>query len=135
MTKQDYEHLAAFRYELRRFLHFSEAAAIEHGLTPQQYQALLAIEGYPGRDRVTVGELAERLQIAAHSAVGLADRLQAADFVERIPSDEDRRSVFVSLTSKGRKKLNALASIHQAELQTFGPLLKGLLDRIELIAR
>ncbi|HWW03374.1 MAG TPA: helix-turn-helix domain-containing protein [Candidatus Acidoferrum sp.] len=39
-------------------------------MTPQQHQALLAIQGFPGRDCVTVGELAERLQLRHHSAVG-----------------------------------------------------------------
>ncbi|HEY8902964.1 MAG TPA: MarR family transcriptional regulator [Chthoniobacterales bacterium] len=131
MTKQDYETLATFRYELRKFLHFSEQAALENGLASQQYQALLAIEGYPGRNRITVGELAEQLQIAAHSAVGLADRLQATGLIERTPSEEDRRCVLVSLTSRGRVKLEGLAAIHRIQLRTSGPLLKGLLDRIE----
>ncbi len=67
--KADYETLAAFRYALRHFLHFSEEAAGKVGLTPQQHQALLAIKGYPGRDCVTIGELAERLRIAPSSSV------------------------------------------------------------------
>ena len=76
LSKADYEALAEFRYALRKFLGFSEAAASEHGVTPQQYQALLAIEGFPGRNWVTVGELAEQMRIAHHSAVGLVDRMQ-----------------------------------------------------------
>ena len=75
ITKSQYENLAAFRFALRKFLRFSEDAAGAAGLTPQQHQALLAIKGFPGRDHVTVGELAERLQIKPHSAVGLIDRL------------------------------------------------------------
>src|SRR6202044_268812 len=79
VTKADFEMLASFRYELRRFLHFSEGAAREAGLTPGQHQALLAVKGFPGKDRITIGELAERLQVAHHSAVGLVDRLAAND--------------------------------------------------------
>src|SRR5579859_1886698 len=75
LSKADYEALAEFRWSLRHFLGFSEAAARAAGITPQQHQALLAIKGFPGRDKVSVGELAERLQIEHHSAVGLADRL------------------------------------------------------------
>ncbi len=71
VTKAEYEALAAFRYNLRQFLSFSESAAASAGLTPRQYQAFLAIKGFPGRDSVTIGELAEQLQIAHHSAVGL----------------------------------------------------------------
>ncbi|MEO6753630.1 MAG: helix-turn-helix domain-containing protein, partial [Chthoniobacteraceae bacterium] len=77
LSKSQYEVLAAFRFALRRFLRFSEDAATAAGITPQQHQALLAIKGFPARDRVTVGELAERLQIRHHSAVGLIDRLVA----------------------------------------------------------
>lgn len=135
MTKHDYETLAAFRYEMRKFLHFSEQAALSHDLAPQQYQALLAIEGFPGRNHVTVGELAERLQIAAHSAVGLVDRLQSTGLVERSPSKEDRRCVLVSLTPAGKKTLNQLAGVHRTELRTFGPLLMKLLQRVEEIPR
>ncbi len=78
MTKGDYETLAAFRHELRKFLNFSEHAAEEHGLAVQQYLALLAIEGFPQRGFCLHGELAERLKIAPHSA-GLVDRLEEAD--------------------------------------------------------
>jgi DNA-binding MarR family transcriptional regulator len=130
VTKLDYKTLAAFRYELRKFMHFSEAAANECGLTPQQYQAILAIEGFPGRNRVTVGELAEQLQIAAHSAVGLVDRLQGCGLLERHPSKEDRRCVYVELTKRGRAKLEQLAAVHRTELQTVGPLLVGLLKQV-----
>ncbi len=130
VTKSDYEALAAFRYELRKFLHFSEKAAQDHGLASQQYQAILAIEGFPGRNEVSIGELAERLKIASHTAVELVDRLQAAGLVERETSAEDRRRVMVKLTRIGRAKLEKLASVHHTELQTTGPLLAGLLQQV-----
>lgn len=131
MTKSDYETLAAFRYELRKFLNFSERAAENHGLAAQQYLALLAIEGFPGRNYVTVGEMAEKMQILAHSAVGLVDRLQAGSLVTREPSQEDRRCVHVMLTKQGRIKLKELAVIHHSELQSVGPLLRELLKSVE----
>ena len=86
VTKAEYESMAAVRYALRRFLRFSEDGAKAVGLTPQQHQALLAIKGYPARDSVTVGELAERLQVRHHSAVGLVDRLEALGLVEPSPA-------------------------------------------------
>jgi len=130
VTKNNYETLAAFRYELRKFLNFSERAAEAHGLASQQYLALLAIEGFPGRSHVTVGELAERLQIAAHSAVGLVDRLESGGLVKREASGDDRRKVYVKLTRRGRAKLEKLALAHRTELQTAGPLLAGLLKQV-----
>ena len=62
VTQEEYEALAAFRYALRRFLHFSDTAAVAAGVTPQQHQALLALVGYPGGGPISVGILAERLQ-------------------------------------------------------------------------
>ena len=128
LTKADYELLAQFRYTLRRFLGFSEAAALARGVTPQQYQALLAIEGFPGRDWVTVGELAEQMQVAHHSAVGLVDRLAAVRLVRRTPAKADRRRVEVHLTAKGLAVLEKLLRAHRAELQSVGPRLIGLLQ-------
>lgn len=129
LDKADYELLADFRYTLRKFLGFSEAAAQKHGVTPQQYQALLAIQGFPGRDWVTVGELAEQMQIAHHSAVGLVDRLMALKLVRRTPSKEDRRRVQVHVTTKGLGVLERLLRLHREELQTVGPTLIGILHR------
>lgn len=130
LTKQDYEIIAEFRYTLRRFLHFSEQAAVAADLTPQQYQALLAIEGFPGRNRVSIGELAERLQIAHHSAVGLADRLEAAGLVRRAPDQDDRRRVQIYLARRGRTVLEKLYRVHRRELATIGPQIIALLRRL-----
>ncbi|MGB9069638.1 MAG: helix-turn-helix domain-containing protein, partial [Candidatus Acidiferrales bacterium] len=78
----DYSALAAFRYEIRRFLNFSETAAREAGIEPQQHQALLAIKGRPEFD-TTVGVLAERMQIRHHSAVELSHRLESRGWIRR----------------------------------------------------
>ena len=91
ITKAHYETLAELRYALRQFLRFSENAAQAAGVTPQQHQAMLTIKGFPGRDHITIGELAERLQILHHSAVGLANRLAVERYVRRVSSRKDRR--------------------------------------------
>ncbi|HEY3900528.1 MAG TPA: MarR family transcriptional regulator [Chthoniobacter sp.] len=130
MTKAEYEKLAAFRYELRRFLRFSEQEAKRQGVAGIQYLALLAIEGFPGRDRITIGELAERLHIAAHTAVGLADRLEVAGLARRGSADGDRRQVHLTLTPQGRARLETLAAVHQQELQSSGPALVHELSRL-----
>lgn len=130
LSKAQYEMLAAFRFALRQFLKFSEDAAHAAGITPQQHQALLAIKGYPGRDRVTVGELAERLQVAHHSAVGLIDRLTSENLVAREPSEEDRRRVFIALTTHGEKVLEQLAAAHHEQLSRIGPEIRTLLERL-----
>lgn len=127
LVKDDYELLAQFRYTLRKFLGFSESAALSHGVTPQQYQVLLAIEGFPGRNWVTMGELAEQMQIAHHSAVGLIDRMETLKLVKRTPSKSDRRRVEVSLTSRGLGVLEKLYRVHREELRSTGPRLVAFL--------
>ncbi len=134
VSKNEYEVLAEFRYTLRRFLRFSEAAADELGLTPQQHQALLAIKGFPGRDSITIGELAERLQVRHHSAVGLADRLEAENLIQRSPATDDRRKVYISLTPHGLSVINRLSALHHDELLRLVPQLRMLITRIDRLS-
>jgi DNA-binding MarR family transcriptional regulator len=125
----DYAMLASFRHELRRFLHFSESAAATTGLTPQQYQALLAIRAAPG-GTMPIGALAESLLLRPHSATGLLDRLERQALVERLRDDDDRRQVNVRLTGAGRRVLASLAANHRAELHRIRPLLTDLVARL-----
>src|SRR5215469_17198855 len=108
LSKAQYEMLAAFRYRLRQFLHFSELAAQNAGLTPRQHQALLAIKGFPERETITIGELAEQLHIAHHSAVGLVDRSVEQNLIAREQGIKDRRQVYIKLTDHGSKALEQL---------------------------
>lgn len=117
LSKDVYEYLAEFRYQIRKFLHFSEAAARSHGLTPQQHQLLLAVKGYPERDYVTPSELAERLQITHHACVGLIDRCEQLGLVKRRPNPEDGRSVLIEVTDEGLKILETLSEIHLEEIK------------------
>lgn len=118
MTKGDYEALAHFRYQLRRFLRFSEDITRRQGITPLQYLLLLQIRGYPGRQWATVGELAERLQAKQHGVVSLISRCEAAGLVRRQASRSDRRRVEVTLTRKGMEQLERLARVHRAEVRS-----------------
>jgi DNA-binding MarR family transcriptional regulator len=130
LSAAQYEVLAAFRYALRHFIHFSDEAAHSAGVTPQQHQALLAIKGFPNRDFVTVKELAEQLQLRHHSAVGLIDRLVSEKLVTRTASQKDRRQVFIQLTGRGEKILEKLSSVHRKQLNRIGPELSELLERL-----
>ncbi|AUY10871.1 MarR family transcriptional regulator [Aeromonas caviae] len=118
LTKAQFEALSEFRYQLKRFLHFSETAAKELGLTPLQYLSLLHIQGYPGRNWASVGELAERLQMSHHATVALLTRCEELDLVERRKNENDKRKVDVYLTDKGREYLQQLAQQHKTELQS-----------------
>jgi DNA-binding MarR family transcriptional regulator len=120
LRKKDYEALSDFRYQLRRFLRFSEDATRGEGITPLQYLLLLHVKGYPGREWATVGELAERLQSHHHGTVALVTRCESLGLVKRRTCEEDRRRVEIHLTAKGERCVEALASLHRAELLADG---------------
>ena len=122
LSKAEFEALAQFRYQLRRFLRFSEEATRKHGVTPLQYQLMLQIKGFPGREWASVGELAERLQAKHHGVVSLISRCEAAGLVMRNISRGDMRLVEVGLTPKGEKCLQKLAALHRAEHRSLGKL-------------
>lgn len=116
VTKKQYETLATFRYELRRYLRYSEEVTRKYGMTPLQYQLLLQLKGYPDREWAFVTELAERLQAQHHGVVALITRCEGLGLVERRVDEEDRRRVMVLLTEKGEKRLERLAELHRSEL-------------------
>jgi DNA-binding MarR family transcriptional regulator len=129
LDASEYQQLASFRYALRSFLRFSEAAAEKVGLTAQHYQALLAVCA-AADGHVTINDLAQELLIRHNSAVGLVDRLTAQGLLAREPSAEDGRKVYLRLTSKGDRVLEKLAEVHREELRRIGPQLEALLHDI-----
>ncbi|SCZ53147.1 MarR family winged helix-turn-helix transcriptional regulator [Thiohalomonas denitrificans] len=117
LGKHDFERLSHFRYRLRCFLRQSEDLCREHGLTPLQYQLLLHLKGFSGREWATVGELAERLQAKHHGTVALIDRCQQAGLVERRPGRRDGRKIEIHLLPKGDRVVTEVAQLHQPELR------------------
>ncbi|MBS0362783.1 MAG: MarR family transcriptional regulator [Proteobacteria bacterium] len=127
MTPEDYHELAAFRLALRRFVSLADSNARQVGLTPQQHQALLSIKGaHPGRQEISIGELADHLLLKNHSAVELADRLVKAGLVARAPSPIDRRRVLLSVTAQGEALLDRVSAASLAELQASSEIMRAL---------
>lgn len=117
LDKSDFEQLSQFRYRLRCFLRHSENICRRYELTPLQYQLLLHLRGFPGRDWATIGELAERLQAKHHGVVALIDRCEQLALVERRRGREDRRQIEVHLLEEGVKRVTQIAQTHQPELR------------------
>jgi DNA-binding MarR family transcriptional regulator len=123
----DYETIARFRYELRRFLAFSEIEATRAGLTAQQYQALMAIRGFSISGRVSIGDLARYMLIRHHTAVELVDRMAKLKVISRSTDPADGRRVLLALTGQGERRLRRLYQIHVHELRSMGPTLTKML--------
>jgi len=130
LAEEDYRALADFRHEIRRFQAFSEAHASKVGLTPQQHQALLAIRAADA-DQATVGYIAERLILKAHSATGLVDRLDALDLIIREVALDDRRRTLLRLTPKAYDILASLSAVHREEIRRLRPLLLEIFDKFD----
>ena len=127
MPPDAYRELAAFRLALRRFVSLTDSNARQAGLTPQQHQALLSIKGaQPGRQEISIGELADHLLRKNHSAVELADRLVKAGLVARSPSPHDRRRVLLSVTAHGEALLDRVSAASLAELQASPEIMRAL---------
>ncbi|KWV54802.1 MarR family transcriptional regulator [Rhizobium altiplani] len=127
-----YDGLAGFRLAMRRFLAFSEAALAEAGVTSQQYQALLVVRTAP-RHKIRLRDLAEQMLMHHNGAVQLVDRMCAAGLAERIPAEDDKRSVMIGMTSKGRDVLEALARVHVEGMLENEPLLAESLSRLRKV--
>lgn len=134
MTSQlrdaEYRALADFRYQLRRFLAFSEEEARTAGLEPRHHQLLLALRGLPEDTPPTVGAVADRLLLRHNTVVGLVDRLQRRGLVRRLRAPEDARRVHVAITARGEQLLHGLSLSHHEELATLGPELVSSLRRV-----
>jgi DNA-binding MarR family transcriptional regulator len=129
LSRRDYEALSEVRYQIRRFLNFSEAAARAAGVEPQQHQLLLAVKGLPPGEAPTIRACAERLQIQHHSAVELVNRAEQHGLVARQPSATDRRAVVLAVTPRGEEVLRDLSLSHRQELRRAAPsLLRALQD-------
>jgi DNA-binding MarR family transcriptional regulator len=119
----NFKAMAELRYQIRCFLRFSENAARQSGIEPQQYQLLLAIKGLPAGAKPNIRVLAERMQLQHHSTVELIDRLVDRGFLCRLRASDDRRQVLVKLTDDGEEFVQNLAHRHWQELQSVGPRL------------
>ena len=130
LSLAQYRDLAEFRRQIRRYLHFSETTAKEHGMEAQQHQMLLVVHGLPEGVTPTIGEIASRLCIQHHSAVELVNRLEHTGAIARHPGNRDKREVWVRLTLAGRATLRKLALAHRTELERSGPELAHTLNSI-----
>jgi DNA-binding MarR family transcriptional regulator len=135
LNTTDYQALAEFRYQIRRFLRFSEETARQAGLEPQHHQLMLAVKGAEDDAGPRIAYLAERLQLQHHSAVELVDRLEQRGLVQKTRGDEDRREVHVKLTPRGERILKHLTLHHRKELQTAAPALVSALKKVTVAAR
>ncbi|HZP04418.1 MAG TPA: MarR family winged helix-turn-helix transcriptional regulator [Terracidiphilus sp.] len=124
------QRLAEFRYQLRRFLHFSQAAAEQAGLRNQQYQLLQCVGGMPNGVDPTIANVAARMLLKHNSVVELVDRTIEQGLLRRSTDAEDHRRILLRVTPQGERTLASLAEFHTQELEQSGPELVHALQRV-----
>ena len=112
--------LAEFRFQLRKFLRFSETASDAAGISVQQYQLLQVIAAIPDGQGASISYLADRMILRHNSAVELVDRAVRAGMVRRESDEEDLRRSLVLLTPQGSAMLERLVTEHLVELDARG---------------
>lgn len=122
--------IAEFRYQLRKFLNFSETASEEAGISAQQYQLLQAVAVVPAGQECSISYLAERMVVRHNTAVELVDRAERSGLVERVADESDHRRSLVRITDKGGEMISRLIGPHLAEIEANGPDLIRTLQRL-----
>ncbi len=108
--------LAEFRFQMRKFLSFSEIASERCGIPAQQYQLMQVIAAMPEDQQASITYLAERMILRHNSTVELVDRAERAGLVSRESDPKDMRRSLVRLTPEGQIILNRLVAEHLSEL-------------------
>ncbi len=103
--------------------HLREFLRVNHGTTLPRFDVMAAL--YRRRDSVTMSELSRMLLVSNGNATAVVDRLEKDGLVNRVNSESDRRTVFVSLTAEGTKQFETLAIDHEREVNK---LFAGLSD-------
>lgn len=115
-SESDYRDQADFRSALREFLRFAEEQARQEGITPQQYVLLMVTRGHSAYPNVTIGDVAQALQVRQSSASLLVDRSVKRGLLDRREDPEDRRRAIVQLTDEGQSVLDRIMEANRREL-------------------
>ena len=74
---------------------------------------------------LTMGELSRQLMVSNGNVTGLVDRMAEEGLVMRMPHPGDRRSSYVALSKKGRKRFASMADRHAGWIDE---MFEGLTD-------
>jgi DNA-binding MarR family transcriptional regulator len=125
---------AAPGYLFRRMQQIAVAIFVEecraYDLTPVQYAALVAIRTHPGIDATRLSAV---IAFDRSTLGSVIERLEAKQFIERIPGTGDKRVKLLHLTKSGAALLREiLPSVDRAQAQMLQPLKPA--DRKTLLA-
>jgi DNA-binding MarR family transcriptional regulator len=122
---------------------YRRAAALAVGVGTSELAALGELRH---RGPLSPSALARRLGLASASVTSLLDRLELAGMVARQPHPTDRRSLFVTLTDRGRAAAeatygmfaadiaSAIGDAHPDHVAEFTPVLRRIAEALSVRA-
>jgi DNA-binding MarR family transcriptional regulator len=113
--------LAEFRYQIRKFVSFSEGAARQAGLEPPQHQLLLAVKGLPASRRPSLNVLAERMVMDPGGCEVLASGLVNRGFLRWQRDRRVEEGRLLALTPTGQEMIERLTAQHRDQMMAVGP--------------
>ena len=84
------------------------------GISPQQYNILRILRG--AGEPLKVQTIKDRMLERSPNATRLMDKLCAKNFIERLPSEHDRRVVKIVITNEGKALLESIPNTLNKEL-------------------
>jgi DNA-binding MarR family transcriptional regulator len=88
------------------------------GIGHTMFEVLIRLCRQPG-ERVSQRVLADDLTLTSSGITRLVDRMEEAGLVRRVPSPEDRRTVFVEPTDQGRAVFLRAAVVHSQVVERY----------------
>jgi len=107
--------LQALRRIIRAVDIHSHKLSTQHKITGPQLACLMAVEE---EGPLTSSNLAKKVYLSPSTVVGIIDRLEEKQLVERNRSNVDRRQVHISITGQGEKLIAEAPSLLQDTLAT-----------------
>jgi DNA-binding MarR family transcriptional regulator len=109
--------------------HLREFLRVDHATTLPRFDVMAAL--FRKRDGVTMSELSQMLLVSNGNATAVVDRLEQDGLVRRSASKEDRRTIYVALTSAGFTQFEKLAEGHEQQVnQLFDSFKEDELDKL-----
>ncbi|WVT73459.1 MarR family transcriptional regulator [Sinorhizobium chiapasense] len=111
-----------------------EKTFAERGLSASSFDVLATLRRSGPPYRLSPGELLDTTMVSSGTMTNRIDQLEKAGLVERIANPEDRRSVIITLTEEGLRRVDEAATAHVANqhrvVSELSPEERATLDRL-----
>jgi DNA-binding MarR family transcriptional regulator len=109
------ERLRAWRLYFESALALADVLERDTGIPLPWYDALVQLD--EASDGLRMNQLADRILYSKSGLTRVVDRMEKAGLVRRVRPENDRRSIFVFLTDKGRNTMEQARHHHRHAIE------------------